>query len=247
MPRGDHFFVWRQHRGMPFQHHGVDLGDGTAVHFTDGEDGVAGPGQSPERMVIRRTALDSVLRQGRDACHIVEHRRRLPADAAVERAISQIGRRGYHLVFDNCEHFAWWCVVGEDDSRQVSAACERLGALGIKATTRLAVRCAGTRAIRGANPWMYLADAAQWLTEAGGHHIGLRDPRQRKRAGQAIGATAALGAGAMSGPVGVAVAGGVWAAGQFGGEISKAAYHRWKRQRRDSSFTGPTKQPTTGT
>jgi hypothetical protein len=245
MARGDHFFVWRQHRAVPFQHHGIDAGDGTAIHFTDGDRGIAGPGTASDQMVIRRTPIDWVTRDGRDPLHIVEHRRRLSGDETVQRGISQIGRRGYHLLFENCEHFACWCVVGQDQSHQVDVACERISSLGVKATFRIAAKCAGTRVIRGANPWMYMADAAQWLTEAGGHHVGLRDPKRRKRASRAVGATVAIGVGAASGPIGIGIAGGLWAAGQFGGELSKAAYGRLRRQGM-FGFT-PTTAPTSQT
>ncbi|MEM8666439.1 MAG: lecithin retinol acyltransferase family protein [Planctomycetota bacterium] len=231
MARGDHFFVWRQHHGVPFQHHGIDAGDGTVIHFTDGEDGVAGPGGSREEMVIARTTRELVTRNGRDVLHVIEHDQRLSVEDSIQRAESQIGRQGYHLVFDNCEHFASWCVVGDDESRQITVACERLGSVGVKVTARLAAKCAGRWTLRGATPWMYLSDAAQWLTEAGGHHVGLRDPSQRRRVGQAVGATTAIGLGAASGPVGMAVAGGMWVAGQWGGDVGKSTYSRLRRQR----------------
>ena len=231
MARGDHFFVWRQHRGMPFQHHGIDIGDGTVVHFTDGDQGVAGPGVTTDQMVIARTTEDSVRRGGRDRIHFVKHAPHFSADAIVERAISQLGRQGYHLVFDNCEHFALWCAVGNDESHQINVACERISSLGIKATAGMAAKFIGARMIRGVSPGMYLADAAQWLTEAGGHHLGLRDPSQRRKAGRVLGATTAIGAGAASGPVGIAIAGGLWMAGQVSGEVGKVAYTRLRRRR----------------
>ena len=74
------------------------------------------------------------------------------------------------------------------------------------------------------------ADVAQWITEAGGHHVGLRDPRQRKRAGRVVGFTTALGVGAIAGPTGVAFAGGVWAVSELVAEASRQAIdHTTKR------------------
>ena len=231
MARGEHFFVWRHHRGLPFQHHGIDLGDGTVVHFTDGGEGVAGPGGATDQMIIARTSEATVKRGGRDRLHFIQHTSRFTADEIAERAMSQLGRQGYHLLFDNCEHFARWCAVGDDESQQINVACERISSLGIKATAGMAVKLAGARMVRGVSPGLYLADAAQWLTEAGGHHLGLRDPNQRRKAGRVLGATTAIGAGATSGPIGIAIAGGLWMAGQFGGEISKMAYSRLRRRR----------------
>ncbi len=33
----------------------------------------------------------------------------LPTQVIIERALSQLGQKGFHLVFNNCEHFATWC------------------------------------------------------------------------------------------------------------------------------------------
>ena len=40
-------------------------------------------------------------------------------EETVERAESQLGREGYNLVFNNCEHFALWCKTGVKESSQV--------------------------------------------------------------------------------------------------------------------------------
>jgi hypothetical protein len=80
---------------------------------------------------------------------------------------------------------------------------------------------------------MLVADVAHWITEAGGHHIGIRDPQHRKRAARAVGVAAAAGVGACGGPVGMAVAGGIWAAGEFAGEASRATYEKLRQSRRE--------------
>lgn len=239
MAKGDHFFVWRHRRGMPFQHHGIDLGDDTVVHFTDGDGGVAGPGALPHGATasfeIKRTPMDEVTRGGRDALHLIEYRRQLSPEAVVRRALSQVGRRGYHLVFDNCEHFACWCILGRSESRQIDIACERFGSATTKAiaagTIRVVSRVGTPKLIRGASPWILAADAAQWITEAGGHHVGLRDPQRRKQAGRAVGMATALGVGAVGGPVGMAVSGGLWAVGEVVGEVSRNACGRMRQKR----------------
>ena len=236
MARADHFFVWRHHHGVPYQHHGIDLGDGTVIHFTDGGDGVAGPGGSRANFVIRRTPIEVVTRNGRDRMHFVRHRNKLEVEAIIDRAISQVGRKGYHLVFDNCEHFACWCVIDREESRQIGIAHERLSAAGVKAlasaTMRNASRLATKQFTRVASPWIVVADAAQWATEAGGHHVGLVDPKIRKSAGRAVGGLTSLGVGAMAGPMGALVAGGIWAAGEVAGEASGIAYRRVRSARR---------------
>ncbi|MFK8114858.1 MAG: lecithin retinol acyltransferase family protein [Rubripirellula sp.] len=239
MAKGEHFLDWRHLKGVPFQHHGIDLGDGTAVHFTDGNGGVAGPGSDSSDFQIQHTSIELISRQGRDRLHVIAYQDALPADQVVERALSQVGRQGYHLLFDNCEHFACWCVIDRDESRQVSVACERLSAASLKAITagtiRIASKSGVKRVMRGASPWMLVADAAQWITEAGGHHVGLRDPLRRKHAGRAVGMTTALGIGACGGPAGLVVAGGIWIAGEVVGEVSRTTYDKIRDQRKSAS------------
>ncbi len=244
MAQGDHLFVWRRHRGIPFQHHAIDIGDGTVVHFTDGAGGVAGPGMDANRFAIGRTPREELTPEGRGTLHTVRHEQPLPAEEVVTRAIESVGRQGYHLVFDNCEHFANWCVLGSADSRQVSTACERLAAAAIKTTTSSGLRIAtrlGLRAlggsVRAANPAMLLADAAQWTTEALGHHVGLEDPQRRRHTGRAIGAGTAVCLGAVGGPPGMLLAGGVWATGEFAGEASRRVYRHLRHRRERPRIT----------
>jgi hypothetical protein len=43
-------------------------------------------------------------------------------DVIIERAMSRLGDGDYNLVFNNCQHFARWCVTGERLSEQVNPA-----------------------------------------------------------------------------------------------------------------------------
>ena len=126
--------------------------------------------------------------------------------------------------------------MGRDESRQVSVACERLGATGVKmiaaGTVQVAGKAGARTLVRGVSPLMLAADAARWITEAGGHHVGLRDPQRRKQAGRAVGIATAIGVGAWGGPAGVAVAGGLWAAGELAGELSRVSYERARKGQR---------------
>ncbi|MGB7325627.1 MAG: lecithin retinol acyltransferase family protein, partial [Rubripirellula sp.] len=238
LAKGDHFFVWRRHLGVPFQHHAIDVGDGTAVHFTDGDGGVAGPGGSTDDFIVMHTSMSVVTREGRCTVHVIEHASPLEADEIVSRAISQVGRKGYHLMYDNCEHFASWCALDQEESGQIRIACERLAATSVKTmaagTVRFASRHGAKRLLRGASGWMLLAEAAQWATEAGGHHIGLRDPKLRRNAGRAVGSVTAMSLGAIGGPFGIAVAGGLWVAGELAGEASNQVYKQVRQQRKSS-------------
>jgi hypothetical protein len=235
LARGDHLFVWRRYRGVPFQHHAIDLGDGTVVHFADADGGAAGPGRDFRQFEIIRTSIDVIRSGGADRVHVVSHRERLDREETAARALQQVGRGGYDLVFDNCEHFALWCVCGSETSRQVESVIERFAAAAVKVVVTGAVRRAaqtGLRGVlRGATPWMLAADAAQLATEAMGHHVGFHDPRQRRTAGRAVGMATSIGLGAVGGPVGMAVGGGLWLAGEMFGEVSRSALEQCRQRR----------------
>lgn len=230
MAAGEHYFVWRRFRGIPFQHHAVDVGDGRAVHFSSPDGEVAGPGGDRSRFAILETDVAVITRDGRDRLHRIAHPAGFDPDEIVRRAREQVGTRGYDLIWNNCEHFACWCCIGERESRQVAVACGRAASAGLKLVAGWAVKAAvkggSVRLMRGFSPALALADVVYWAAEAGGHHVGLADPRDRQRAGRVAGAATAVGVGAIAGPVGAGVAGGLWAAGELAGCLGQWGYQR---------------------
>lgn len=224
MSEPKHVFVWQTFRGVPFQHHGVDMGDGTIVHFCNGEGGVAGPGGKWERFRICRTPMNQFSPQGHAFVRTVRHSKPLEAEQIRRRAAKMVGRGGYDLMGHNCEHFASWCVAGRFRSRQVGVAAERFASMGTKASVGIVGRIGLKSLVRGsqvamsarkvATPWLLAADGVQWATEALGHHVGLVDPERRAMVGRAAGGVTAAAIGLAGGPVGMLVATGVWAAGE---------------------------------
>lgn len=105
MARGDHVYV---RRGRRYSHHGVDCGDGTVIHYV-------GPRGTVRR--VERTSME-VFAAGAEPS-VRGHRERLDAEEAVRNAESRLGSVGYHLVRNNCEHFAAWCCTGQSVSSQV--------------------------------------------------------------------------------------------------------------------------------
>ena len=111
MARGDQIYAYREFltlRGV-YEHHGIDCGDGTVIHYRKLENYAR----------IERTSL-AVFTQGNPIytkqylegfCFI--------ADDAIRRAESRLGEENYNLLFNNCEHFATWCKTGISDSKQV--------------------------------------------------------------------------------------------------------------------------------
>ena len=108
MPAADHLQVPRQH-GL-FNHHGIDLGDGTVAHYLEGRE-------------ILRSSTDD-FSQGQPLS-VIEHADASPARVTLQRAMSRIGEQNYNLLFNNCEHFATWCKTGRHRSGQVDSVLER--------------------------------------------------------------------------------------------------------------------------
>ncbi|SDL17795.1 Lecithin retinol acyltransferase [Nocardioides sp. YR527] len=105
MARGDHIYA---RRGRYYTHHAIDAGDGTVIHYT----GTAATGRR-----VERTSLESFACGG--PVYVRTYRSRLPTEEIIRRAESRLGTRGYHLVRNNCEHFATWASTGSAASRQV--------------------------------------------------------------------------------------------------------------------------------
>mgnify|MGYP001167030026 FL=1 len=108
MPAADHLQVPRQH-GL-FNHHGIDLGDGTVAHYLEGRE-------------ILRSSTDD-FSQGQPLS-VIEHADASPARVTLQRAMSRIGEQNYNLLFNNCEHFATWCKTGRHRSGQIDSVLER--------------------------------------------------------------------------------------------------------------------------
>ncbi len=102
MVAADHLQVPRQH-GL-FQHHGIDLGDGTIAHYLEGRE-------------IIRSSLDDFCNG--ESYLVIMHTKCSNKGVTLRRAMSRIGERKYNLLFNNCEHFANWCKTGRHRSKQM--------------------------------------------------------------------------------------------------------------------------------
>lgn len=105
MARGDHLYV---RRGRHYTHHGIDCGDGSVIHHV---------GPRGRLRHIGRTSVETFA-AGSDV-RVRAHVDRLDPETTVRSAESRMGSRDYHLVRNNCEHFATWCCTGRAASSQV--------------------------------------------------------------------------------------------------------------------------------
>jgi len=104
MAAADHLQVPRQH-GL-FNHHGIDLGDGSVAHYLEGRQILRSP-----LTEFSRDQPISVVPYPAEDCS--------PAGVTLRRAMGRLGEQNYNLLFNNCEHFAHWCKTGRHRSAQV--------------------------------------------------------------------------------------------------------------------------------
>ena len=107
MSRGDQVYVYREIVSVPYQHHGIDCGDGTIIHYSKaGEAEIARASRAAfaqgQPMYVKKTATAFI------------------PDIVIERAESRLGERQYDLFFNNCEHFADWCKTGRGECAQLT-------------------------------------------------------------------------------------------------------------------------------
>jgi len=120
-------------RGL-YSHWGVFVGDEQIVHLAgEDNDGIDAniearhvltvSGHRLDKACVCKTQFWSVV--GNDKALIQndkDHKwKPLPQHEIVENALKKIGKVGYNLLYENCEHFAKWCRYGIEKSDQVES------------------------------------------------------------------------------------------------------------------------------
>jgi hypothetical protein len=118
LKKGDVIFA----RRLVYRHYGVYAGKNRVIHYARKESRVR------PKITIEETSLADFSRG--DPVYVIKFPEKTdfmysPRET-VKRAKSRIGKTDYNLVFNNCEHFAYWCKTGKHESSQVQDVCERL-------------------------------------------------------------------------------------------------------------------------
>ncbi len=92
--------------GIPYQHHGIDCGDGSVIHY-----------RKVGTATVSRTSFKAFA-QGNPVYTFPQSVSFIP-DVVLKRAESRLGEQRYNLFFNNCEHFANWCKIGKTISPQL--------------------------------------------------------------------------------------------------------------------------------
>lgn len=111
--RADHLRAG--HPGTP-HHDGIYLGNGYVVHLR-------GASKADARVRIDPLAVFAADRPVTVRAYAGNH----DPNAIIARAMSHLGSGNYHLLFNNCQHFARWCATGDHVSEQVDAAVATTG------------------------------------------------------------------------------------------------------------------------
>jgi hypothetical protein len=168
MSRGDHVYVRRRRRYSRYSHHGIDCGDGTVIHYAG------------EPRTVRRVERSSLAHFAGGAEVLVRaHRRGLPPAEVVAKAESRLGSVGYHLVWNNCEHFATWCSTGSRGSKQVRgwamAAPSAVASLGAAQAVGIHLLLLGSLCMGG---------LVAWVRPTRRSRRGVSEPRPSGRSGR---------------------------------------------------------------
>ena len=104
-----------------FDHYGVYIGRQRVIHYRSSTGDISDDAQ------ITQTSFQDFLRDESRSfvLEFPENKGHSPF-VTVKRAQSQIGKMGYDLHRNNCEHFAFWCKTGELRSLQIDRLNELL-------------------------------------------------------------------------------------------------------------------------
>ncbi|MGB3532142.1 MAG: lecithin retinol acyltransferase family protein [Microcoleaceae cyanobacterium] len=157
MAKGDHIY-----RAGHIDHHGIDCGDGTVIHYS----GKGGTGR------IERISKTQFAR-GKQIKVKKYSRKYAPSEIVnrAERRLKKSHREEYNVFFNNCEHFAYDCTNGQSDSPQVDRGVAGVAGAGIvgatMATTTTQVAAGGVLGLLGVTTTVAAFPVAATVAGAG--------------------------------------------------------------------------------
>ncbi|HBE71168.1 MAG TPA: hypothetical protein DDW52_23730 [Planctomycetaceae bacterium] len=208
MARGDNIFVNCRAGRIRFQHHGIDMGDGTVVHLVASDGGRLTIDNQDQSFCIRRDSIDDFA--GGAEIHTKQHLGARRVDEIVQTAESMIGPARYNLIENNCEHFAVYCSTGRPSSEQiemseqvVSSALSMASKVAAAASSRIGAKWAFRSATK-LHPAALLADGVEASALLVSCHLGASATSSRRLARTSGAVTAASVGAVLAGPAGAA-------------------------------------------
>jgi hypothetical protein len=123
---GDHVVAERSWGLVPYEHHGIYIGNGVIIHLAD---------EKVRKVTLKDFSGDHDDMWIKDYGDLTYFGRQ----HIVDRARFMLGTMGYNLNDMNCEHFASFCVTGESISEQVGIFWTAVAAIGAIAATAAVV------------------------------------------------------------------------------------------------------------
>lgn len=108
-----------------YHHYGVFIDENRVVAFGMPDN----TGVDPETIEVLETDVTTFMHGSTLETAVLnrdEKRQRRSPEETVEYAVSQLGRKGYHILYNNCEHFANECVFGEARSNFVDSVRDEI-------------------------------------------------------------------------------------------------------------------------
>ena len=219
MAQADLIYI-RCERGLfGYLHYGIDIGDGTVVHLAT--EPCIGPtvlnqtfpDPNGSDMSVQRVSMEDFAKGATVSIEVVDQP--LSPNVVIQRALAAVGRRGYHLVNGNCEHFARLIKTGKSHSVQVDmcvSSVVRTAFSGFASTARRHVIACSLTAVTQSK---FLVAAGALLptvvgeTARQGAYIAARKLKmthdEAERSSRSVGhAACAVGGFVVGGPVGSA-------------------------------------------
>lgn len=91
-------------------HCGIYVSDGEVIQF--GENPVLRRGASHAAITVCTTDLPAFAQGGQVEVGVAETEVFRPAEEIIAAARRELGKGGYHILYNNCEHFAYRCATG---------------------------------------------------------------------------------------------------------------------------------------
>lgn len=88
-----------------FSHHGIYVGNDLVIHY--------------EKENVCHASLRRFTKSRHRSISIRQYKKCSSVKKTIQRANRRLGEHNYHLLFNNCEHFATWCKTKQHRSKQL--------------------------------------------------------------------------------------------------------------------------------
>lgn len=141
IPLGSHLYSPR----FGYDHHGIYVGLGKVIHHSGWSDAF-------QKGPIECTTIEKFCAGNGFKIKVYVSMVYSPPEIVMRARLRlRAGNSKYNLLFSNCEHFATWCVTGEESSEQVQKAARKTIAVGMATVTaRTATQKTAERAFASA-------------------------------------------------------------------------------------------------